>query len=280
MNDYTAATYGDKIAEVYDEMYPMRANVAPTVDALAQFANGGAALELGIGTGRVALPLAERGIEVHGIDASEAIVAKMRAKPGGDAIPVTISDFSQFSLVEDNWGKRFSLVYVVFNTLFQATSQEAQVQCFRSAAAHLTDDGVFVVEAFVPDPTRFVRNQNISAGKVESDLVSLDISSHDPVNQLVHTQHLFVSESGIKLYPVQVRYSWPTELDLMAQLAGMRLRERWGDWDGSPFTAAKRKPHLDLRERGLVKQHQRPHHDHERQRHEHRRRTQVLRLPR
>ena len=100
MNDYTAATYGDKIAEVYDEMYPMRANVAPTVDALAQFANGGAALELGIGTGRVALPLAERGVEVHGIDASEAIVAKMRAKPGGDAIPVTISDFSQFSLVE------------------------------------------------------------------------------------------------------------------------------------------------------------------------------------
>ena len=238
MNDYTAATYGDKIAEVYDEMYPMRANVAPTVDALAQFANGGAALELGIGTGRVALPLAERGVEVHGIDASEAIVAKMRAKPGGDAIPVTISDFSEFRLRDGASDKKFSLVYVVFNTLFQATSQEAQVQCFRSAAAHLTDDGVFVVEAFVPDPTRFVRNQNISAGRVESDLVSLDISSHDPVNQLVHSQHLFVSESGIKLYPVQVRYSWPSELDLMAQLAGMRLRERWSDWDGSPFTAA------------------------------------------
>ena len=238
MNNYTAATYGDKIAEVYDQMYPMRANVAPTVDALAQFANGGAALELGIGTGRVALPLAERGVEVHGIDASEAIVAKMRAKPGGDAIPVTISDFSEFRLRDGASDKKFSLVYVVFNTLFQATSQEAQVQCFRSAAAHFTDDGVFVVEAFVPDPTRFVRNRNISAGRVESDLVSLDISSHDPVNQLVHSQHLFVSESGIKLYPVQVRYSWPTELDLMAQLAGMRLRERWGDWDGSPFTAA------------------------------------------
>ena len=238
MNDYTAATYGDKIAEVYDEMYPMRANVAPTVDALAQFANGGAALELGIGTGRVALPLAERGVEVHGIDASEAIVAKMRAKPGGDAIPVTISDFSHFSLVEGNPHKRFSLVYVVFNTLFQATSQEAQVQCFRSAAAHLTDDGVFVVEAFVPDPTRFTRGQIVSASRVESDLVSLEISRHDPVNQLVHSQHLFVSKSGIKLCPVQVRYSWPSELDLMAQLAGMRLRERWGDWDGSPFTAS------------------------------------------
>ena len=208
------------------------------MDALARFTDGGVALELGIGTGRIALPLAERGVEVHGIDASEAIVAKMRAKPGGDAIPVTISDFSQFNLVEDSQDKRFSLVYVVFNTLFQATSQEAQVQCFRSAAAHLTDDGVFVVEAFVPDPTRFTRGQIVSASRVESDLVSLEISRHDPVNQLVHSQHLFVSESGIKLYPVQVRYSWPSELDLMAQLAGMRLRERWGDWDGSPFTAS------------------------------------------
>ena len=205
---------------------------------MARFTDGGVALELGIGTGRIALPLAERGVEVHGIDASEAIVAKMRAKPGGDAIPVTISDFSQFNLVEDSQDKRFSLVYVVFNTLFQATSQEAQVQCFRSAAAHLTDDGVFVVEAFVPDPTRFTRGQIVSASRVESDLVSLEISRHDPVNQLVHSQHLFVSESGIKLYPVQVRYSWPSELDLMAQLAGMRLRERWGDWDGSPFTAS------------------------------------------
>ena len=252
MNDYTAATYGDKIAEVYDEMYPMRANVGPTVDALAQFANGGAALELGIGTGRIALPLAERGIEVHGIDASEAIVAKMRAKPGGDAIPVTISDFSQFSLVEDNWGKRFSLVYVVFNTLFQATSQEAQVQCFRSAAAHLTDDGVFVVEAFVPDPTRFVRmrddNVTVTVTVNEEEIALIDLVKHDPVNQHVSSQEIFTGESGIKLYPVQVRYSWPSELDLMAQLAGMRLRERWGDWDGSPFTASS-EDHISIYEK-------------------------------
>lgn len=235
MNDYTAATYGDKIADVYDQMYPMRANVRPTVDALSKLAGNGPALELGIGTGRVALPLAERGIEVHGIDASQAIVAKMRAKPGGADIPVTISDFSEFSLEGD---KKFPLIYVVFNTLFQATSQEAQVQCFQSVAAHLSEGGAFLVEAFVPDPTRFTRNQNISAGRVESDLVSIDISRHDPVNQLVHSQHLFVTESGINLYPVQVRYSWHSELDLMAQLAGMRLRERWGDWNGSPFTAS------------------------------------------
>ena len=238
MNDYTAATYGDKIAEVYDEMYPMRADVGATVDALAKLAGDGPVLELGIGTGRVAIPLAARGIEVRGIDASESIVARMRAKPGGDAIPVTIGDFSEFSIEDCKQTKRFKLVYVVFNTLFQATSQDAQVQCFRSVAAHLDDDGAFLVEAFVPDPTRFTRNQNISAGRVESDLVSIDISRHDPVNQFVQSQHLFVGESGVRLYPVQVRYSWPSELDLMAQLAGMRLRERWGDWDGSPFTAS------------------------------------------
>ena len=238
MNDYTAATYGDKIAEVYDQMYPMRANVARAADALTKLAGNGAALELGIGTGRIALPLAERGIEVHGIDASEAIVARMRAKPGGAAIPVTISDFSEFSLKDGNTSRKFSLVYVVFNTLFQATSQQAQVNCFRSVASHLTDDGAFLVEAFVPDPTRFTRNQNVSAGRVESDLVSIDISHHDPVNQFVRSQHVFLTESGIELYPVQVRYSWPSELDLMAQLAGMRLRERWSNWDGSPFIAS------------------------------------------
>ena len=238
MNDYTAATYGDKIADVYDEMYPLRADVGATVDALAKLAGDGPALELGIGTGRVALPLAARGVEVHGIDASESIVAQMRAKPGGNAIPVTIGDFSEFSINADKQLKRFNLVYVVFNTLFQATSQEAQVQCFQSVAAHLTDGGVFLVEAFVPDTTRFVRNQNVSAGRVEDDAVSFDVSRHDPVNQLVTSQHLFISEAGVKLYPVQVRYSWPSELDLMAQLAGMRLRERWGGWDGSLFTAS------------------------------------------
>lgn len=245
MNDYTAATYGDRIAEVYDEMYPARANARPTVDALARLAGQGAALELGIGTGRIAIPLAERGIEVHGIDASETIVAQMRAKHGGDAIPVTIGDFSEFSVGN---GKKFSLVYVVFNTLFQATSQEAQIQCFRSAAAHLSEDGVFVVEAFVPDPTRFTRNQNVSAGRVEDDLATLEISRHDPVNQYVRSYEIFIDESGIKLFPVQVRYSWPSELDLMAQLADMRLRERWGNWHGSPF-AASSENHISIYEK-------------------------------
>ena len=247
MNDYTAATYGNRIAEVYDEMYPMRADVGATVDALAGLAGDGPALELGIGTGRVALPLAARGVEVRGIDASEAIVAKMQAKPGGGAIPVAIGDFSEFSIAG---GKKFNLIYVVFNTLFQVTSQEAQVRCFRSVAAHLADGGAFLVEAFVPDPTRFTRNQNVSAGRVETGLVSIDISRHDPVNQFVLSQHLFVGDAGVRLYPVQVRYSWPSELDLMAQLAGMRLRERWGDWHGSAFTASS-ESHISIYEKAV-----------------------------
>ena len=237
MRDYTAATYGDRIADVYDAMYPARRDAEPAVDALARLADGGAALELGIGTGRIALPLAARGVAVWGIDASQAIVEQMRSKPGGDGIPVTIGDFSQFSITENGARKRFALVYVVFNTLFQATSQRAQVDCFQSAAAHLADGGVFVVEAFVPDTGRFVRNQNVSAGRVESDLASFEVARHDPVNQVVHSQQVVIGEGGVRLYPVQVRYSWPSELDLMAEIAGLRLRERWGDWHGSAFTA-------------------------------------------
>ena len=124
------------------------------------------------------------------------------------------------------------------------------MQCFRSAAAHLTDDGVFVVEAFVPDPTRFVRmrDDNVTVTVNEEEIALIDLVKHDPVNQHVSSQEIFTGESGIKLYPVQVRYSWPSELDLMAQLAGMRLRERWGDWDGSPFTAAS-EDHISIYEK-------------------------------
>lgn len=249
MNNYTAATYGDKIAEVYDEVYPMRADVGATVAALAGLAGEGSALELGIGTGRVALPLAARGVEVHGIDASEAIVAKMQAKPGGDAVPVAIGDFSEFSIAG---GKKFNLIYVVFNTLFQATSQDAQVQCFRSAAAHLLDDGVFVVEAFVPDPTRFERaRKRLEAdADIDAELLRLMLPKHDAVRQHVRSYEIYKGDAGISIYPVQVRYSWPSELDLMARLAGMRLRERWEDWHGAPFTASSEN-HISIYEKAV-----------------------------
>lgn len=240
------STYGDRMAEVYDEIHAHLSApevVGPIADALADLAGDGPALELGIGTGRVALPLAGRGVAVHGLDASEAMVAKLREKPGGSAIPVTIGDFAQVG-VEG----RYSLVYVVFNTLFALTTQEAQIDCFRNVARRLDDGGVFVVEAFVPDPTRFDRGQRISAGLVETDRVSLNLERHDPAAQTVASSFVYITEEGVRLYPVALRYAWPSELDLMAQLAGMRLRHRWSGWDRAPFTAAS-PAHVSVYER-------------------------------
>ena len=236
MKDFQESTYGDRIAEVYDEIYGSLSSpdrVDPVADVLSELAGDGPALELGIGTGRVALPLAERGVEVHGIDASEAMVAKLRQKPGGTEIPVTLGDF-----VEVGVEGRYSLVYVVFNTFFAPLTQEAQVRCFENVARRLTEGGVFLIEAFVPDLTRFVRGQNIQAGVIETDHVSIDLSRHDPVEQTVTSSHMYISESGMRLYPVKLRYAWPSELDLMARLAGMVRRHRWSDWQGSPFTAS------------------------------------------
>lgn len=237
MENYTPATYGDRIADVYDSLYS-QGNWGPAatdtvVTTLAELAQGGAALELGIGTGRVALPLAAKGIQVHGIDASRRMIDVLRSKPGSESIPVTVSDFADFHI-----DRRFSLVYVPFTTLFALPSQAAQISCFRSAAAHLLPGGHFVIEVFVPDLARFARGQNASVRKVETDQVELEYSRHDPVTQTVAAQHVFLTEKGIKLYPVNVRYAWPAELDLMAQLAGLRLKHRWSDWQKSPFTAS------------------------------------------
>lgn len=233
VDDFNAATYGDRVAQIYDQMYPERADAAPAARALAKLAPGGRALELGIGTGRIALPLAAHGVVVQGIDASAAMVAKLRAKPGGAQIPVTIGDFADFSLEGE-----FDLIYVVFNTLFALQTQDAQVACFRCVAKHLAAGGVFVVEAFVPDVARFARGQDIHVNHVHLDHVTLSFSRHDAARQLVTTQIVGLDESGIRLYPLRIRYGWPSELDLMAELAGLRLRERWSDWDGAPFTSA------------------------------------------
>lgn len=246
MDNPNAATYGDRFAGIYDEVHAHLSTpevVAPMVDVLADLAGEGRALELGIGTGRIALPLARRGVEVHGLDASEAMVAKMREKPGGADIPVTIGDFEQLE-VEG----RYSLIYVVFNTLFALPSQEAQVNCFRSVAEHLTDDGAFLIEAFVPDMTRFDRDQRVSTGIVEHDLVSIDLDRHDPTTQTVTSSHIYITPEGVQMYPVDIRYAWPSELDLMAQLGGMRLRSCWADWRRNPFTAAST-GHVSIYER-------------------------------
>ena len=235
MDNVNAATYGDRFAEIYDEVQAHLSTpevVDPIVDMLAELAGDGPAIELGIGTGRIALPLAARGVEVHGIDASEAMVAKLREKPGGAAIPVTIGDFAYLDL-----DGRYSVIYVVFNTLFALPSQEAQVECFWNVARHLNDGGVFLVTAFVPDPSRFDRGQRVSTGIVEHDFVPIDVDHHDAATQTVRSSHLYITPEGVEMYPVDIRYAWPAELDLMARLAGLRLRSRWSDWRRNPFTS-------------------------------------------
>ncbi|MYD93530.1 MAG: class I SAM-dependent methyltransferase [Chloroflexi bacterium] len=242
MDEYTAATYGDRLAGVYDSFYGS-VDVELRMDVLEELAAGGRALELGIGTGSFALPLAARGVEVHGIDVSEAMVEQLRAKEGGESVPVTVGDFAGVE-VEGT----FSLVYVINNTLFMLTEQEAQVRCFENVAAHLDESGVFLVDAFVPDVTRFDRGQEVRARLPDLETVRLDVSTHDPMKQLVDFRHVLLSEAGVRVYPARLRYAWPSELDLMARLAGLRLRERWGDWDRSAFTA-KSEGHVSVYER-------------------------------
>jgi SAM-dependent methyltransferase len=231
---WDAATYGDRVADFYDEWVETRdLDTDGAVEFLTGLAGGGPALELAVGTGRVALPLAARGVAVQGVDASEKMVARLRAKPGGDTIPVTIGDFADVAV-----DGRFSLVFVVFNTFFALLSQDDQVRCFANVAHRLTDDGVFVLEAFFPDVGRFADDQLVTVRDVELDHVRLDVSRHDPVEQRIDAQQVDLRRDGIRLQPISIRYAWPGELDLMARLARLRLRERWGGWQRQPFTAA------------------------------------------
>ena len=228
--EYTESTYGDRSAPIYDQWHPDAP--AEMIAVLKDLAGAGPVLELGIGTGRIALRLAEQGLEVHGIDASEAMVARLRAKAGGDRIPVTLGN-----LAEVETDGNYTLIFVVFNTFFCLLSQEDQVRCFANVAKRLQSGGLFLIEAFIPDLTRFTRGQNAITTKVGADEVRLDVSLHDPLNQRTTSQHVVITEAGTRLYPVQERYAWPSELDLMARLAGIRLRERWSNWRREPLTA-------------------------------------------
>jgi SAM-dependent methyltransferase len=228
MSYYTSSTYGDRIADVYDSLFSHGDPAAITL--LAELAGEGPVLELGIGTGRLALQLAERGVPVHGIDASTAMVAKLRAKPGGAAIPVTIGDFSDMRL-----DARFSLVFVAFNTIFSLETQEDQIRCFRSVAEHLQPDGLFLVEAFVPDLSRFERDQRLATVRIDDEGEWLEVSQHDAVTQHVDSRLVRLTEAGVQRFPIRIRYAWPSELDLMARLAGLSLRHRWSGWQRQPF---------------------------------------------
>ena len=243
MEGYEPPTYGDRIADVYDEWYA-ELDPANAVELLAELAGDGRVLELAIGSGRIALPLAARGVEVHGIDASERMVERLRAKPGGEEIPVTMGDFAEVP-VEGT----FRVVFVAFNTFFALPDQESQLRCFERVAAHLDDDGVFVLEAFVPDLSRFDRGQRVSSPRSKLDHVVLDVSQLDAATQTVFSQHILISDEGTRLHPVRVRYAWPTELDLMARLAGLRLRARYADWNRTAFSS-EAASHVSVYERG------------------------------
>jgi SAM-dependent methyltransferase len=226
------AAFGPDVAQRYDDN--PRGDEAATADFLAGLAgDGGPALEFAVGTGRIALPLAERGVAVDGIEFSTDMVDQLRAKPGGADLDVTIGDMSRVGT-----GRTYPLVYLVFNTIFNLLTQDDQVRCFENAARHLTDDGVFVVEAVVPTtwvtPTRPVY---VDAEHVGTDEVVLDVGRYDPVTQVLERNHLQLSAAGVRLDPIALRLVPPGELDLMARIAGLRLADRFGGWHREPFTA-------------------------------------------
>jgi SAM-dependent methyltransferase len=229
--------FGERVAERYDEssadMFDP-AVVDPAVDFLAELAGEGTALELGIGTGRIALPLAGRGVHVHGIDLSEAMVAKLREKPGADQIAVTIGDFATTRVAGT-----FSLAYLVFNTIGNLTTQDAQVACFQNVAAHLEPGGCFVIEVGLPELRRLPPGERFVVFEMSESHVGVD--EYDVANQGLISHHFWPDDGKWEQRSIPFRYVWPAELDLMARLAAMRLRERWSGWQREPFTSESTK---------------------------------------
>jgi hypothetical protein len=203
--------------------------VGPAVEMLAELAGDGAALEFAIGTGRIALPLAEKGVRVVGIDNSEAMLARLRDKPGAERIEASPGDMASTRVDGD-----FSLVYLVFNTIFNLVTQDGQVACFENAAAHLRSGGRFVIEARVPELQRLPLGQTVLPWRADPDGMSSYV--YDVVTQRLSGQHFYLVDGRLEPSPTEMRYAWPSELDLMARLAGMSLQNRWGGWQREPFT--------------------------------------------
>jgi SAM-dependent methyltransferase len=232
-----AERYDDDESEVFDP-----AVVEPTVDLLVALAGGGAALELGVGTGRIAIPLARRGVRVHGIDLSEAMVARLRAKPGAEGIDVTIGDFATTTVEET-----FSLAYLIFNTIGNLTTQDEQVACFQNVASHLEPGGCFLIEVAVPDLRGLPYGEVLRPFDMSERHVGID--EYDVANQGLVSHHYYRTADGtFEGSSGPFRYVWPAELDLMARIAGMRLRSRWGGWRREPFTSDSRM-HVSVWER-------------------------------
>lgn len=227
-------SFGPRVAASYDDEPPGDESAAVT--RLAELAGGGPVLELAIGTGRIALPLAATGIRVDGIELSPSMIERLRAKPGGDAMAVTCGDMAAVEMPD-----RYTLVFVAYNSLMNLITQDEQVRCVANAARHLTADGVFVVENVVPDAMYGLRHdrdgvdQYVDASRIGAAGAGIEIGRYDRATQRVDKCHIGFSDAGVALEPLALRYLWPSELDLMARLAGLTCRARWGGWAGEPF---------------------------------------------
>ncbi|GAB2829829.1 class I SAM-dependent DNA methyltransferase [Lentzea nigeriaca] len=222
-------SFGPETAVTYDNS--PRGDEADTVRFLAGF--GKNALEFAIGTGRIALPLKEAGVDVDGIELSPHMVARLREKLGNDAIDVVIGDMSRATT-----GRAYDLVYLVYNTITNLLTQDDQVRCFENAARHLAPGGVFVIECGLPSWAARQRHQFIDVESLEIDRVGFDVNRYDPATQILDENHVEISADGIRFGPIRQRLAYPAEFDLMARIAGLRLRDRWGGWNGEEFTAA------------------------------------------
>jgi len=229
-------SFDERIARRYEVYWPELfepAAIDPVVDFLTELAPAGAVLELGVGTGRIALPLSRRGIRVHGIELSPAMIARLRTEPGADAVGVTIGDFTTARV-----DGTFTLVYLVRNTITNLTTQDDQVDCFRNVAAHLEPGGRFVIEVYVPELRRLPPGETIHV--FTRTTTHLGFEEYDVAKQLAVSHHYWVIDGQLETFSTPHRYVWPAELDLMARIAGMRLRERWSSWTREPFTSESR----------------------------------------
>ncbi|MDP9392739.1 MAG: class I SAM-dependent methyltransferase [Actinomycetota bacterium] len=226
---FDAARYGEAIADDYDELMS-DLDPGPAVDTIADLADGGPVVEFGIGTGRIALPLRERGLAVAGIEGSPQMAARLRAKPGGEHVEVVVGDFTDTRVPGE-----FRLAVLTYNTIFALPSQDAQVRTFRNAARHLRPGGAFVVEAWIPDVGNFRNGLGVRPYSFSDRRVVLEAAEIHPSTQHMRTTKVYADSRGTRVYPANHRYAWPAELDLMARLAGLRLEQRWAAWDRSPF---------------------------------------------
>ena len=234
MEPFSPETFGQLNADDYDE-WQDPGTTEQSVALICELAGGGRVLELAIGTGRLALPLAEAGLDISGIDASPEMIAKLRQKPGGPALEVMLGDFAEVG-VEG----RFDHVFLAFNTLFNLQTQDEQLRCFRNVAARLAPDGSFLIDAFVPDFAAFTENQSVKTRHVGRDMAMIEAVQHDRAAQILEFQRMWFASGGTRLVPLRMRYAWPSEIDLMARLAGLELSDRWGGWQKQPFDMASR----------------------------------------